>query len=81
MLKWLHDKCFQFSEQENIIDCIGKYISVEKMAFLSMPNICFHEAQISWTIFLSQFPGNFFDYNNILFTMKKDAVFNLSTFQ
>ena len=46
-----------------------------------MPNICFYEAQISWTIFLSQFPENFYVYNNMLITMQKDAVFNLSTFQ
>ena len=30
------------------------------------------------TMFFSQFPGNFFGYNNILITMKKDAVFNLT---
>ena len=55
---------------------------MEKMAFLSMPNICF----CRWTdflelYFLRQFPGNFFHYNNILITMKKDVAFNLSMFQ
>ena len=29
------------------IGCVGKYIWVEKMAFMSMPSLYFHEAQIS----------------------------------
>ena len=53
------------------IDCIGKNLFIEKMAFLSMSNICFHE----WAIFqeqyfLGQFPGNSFQYNNIVIPMK-----------
>ena len=31
--------------------------------------------------FLCKFPGSFSDYNNILITMKNDAVLNLSTFK
>ena len=53
MQKWLHHKCFQFSEQQDI-DCIGKYISVEKM-----PNMCFHEAQIFWNDISQSFPREF----------------------
>ena len=56
---------------------------MEKMAFLLMPNICFHEAEISW---INIFSGNtqrdliFFDFKNILATSKKDVVLNISTF-
>ena len=31
----------------SIIDCIGKYFLIEKMAFLSTPFTYFHEVQIS----------------------------------
>ena len=65
------------------MDCIDKHFLMEKMAFLLMPNICFHEAEISW---INIFSGNtqrdliFFDFKNILATSKKDVVLNISTF-
>ena len=37
----------EFSEQLGIIDRLGKHFLIERMAFLSMPNICFRDAQIS----------------------------------
>ena len=39
----------QFSVQLNKIDCTDKYLLMEKMAFLSMPNIFCNEAHISWS--------------------------------
>ena len=30
------------------IGCVGKYTWVEKMDFMSMPSLYFHEAQVSW---------------------------------
>ena len=33
MLKWLHHGCAVFSEQLDIIDCIGKYFYKEKDCF------------------------------------------------
>ena len=51
-------KCFTVSRVLDKIDCIGKYFLMEKMAFLSMPYICFHEAQISWNdIFSVSYKG------------------------
>ena len=41
MLKWLRHWCSEFSEQLGIINCTGKYFSMEKMAFLPMPNLNF----------------------------------------
>ena len=50
--------------------------------FFSIPNIYFHEAQISWNdIFSVIFAGNFIDYNKTLINMKKDVVFNFRIFQ
>ena len=57
---------------------------IEKDGLLLTPNIRFYDAQTSWRNIFSvsslcqrqrQFSlsGNFFDYNNILITMKKDA--------
>ena len=43
LLKWLHHGCSEFAELLYIIDCIAKW-----WFFLMMPNICFHDAQISW---------------------------------
>ena len=80
MLKWLHHGCLEFSEQLDTIYWIGKHFLIEKMTFTPMPNICFHDAQISWNNIFCQFPGNFFDYNNILTLIKKYAVLNLSIF-
>ena len=74
-LQWLHYGCLECLEELDI-DCIGKYIFIEKMAFLSMSNICFHDhaftnGQNSWNnYFLGQFPGNSFEYSNILIPMK-----------
>ena len=48
MLKWRNHVCSEFSEQLDIIDCIDKYFLKEKMAFLWMPNFCFHEGHIYW---------------------------------
>ena len=36
------------SKQLDVIICIAKYFLMEKMPFLPMPNICFHDAQIFW---------------------------------
>ena len=49
----------------DIVDCIGKYFLIEKIAFLSISNICFHEAQFSWIGTFCQFPGNSFHQSNI----------------
>ena len=76
MLRWLHHRYSEFSEQLGIIDGIGKYLLMERMAFLSILNICFHEAQY----FLRHLP-EFFNYNNILITMNKHTFLNLDTFQ
>ena len=48
MLKWLRHGCSEFSEQLGIINCTGNFFSMEKMAFLPMPNLYFHDEQISW---------------------------------
>ena len=48
MLKWLHHGYSEFSEQLDIIDWIGKHFLIEKKNVTSMPNICIHDAQISW---------------------------------
>ena len=54
---------------------IGKYFLMVKMAFLSMPNICFCQCTYFLELyFFCQFPGNFFDSDNILITMKQDVV-------
>ena len=42
------------------------------MTFL-IPNIYFYDTQISWSNIFCQFPLNFFDFNNILISIKKDA--------
>ena len=42
------------------------------MTFL-IPNIYFYDTQISRSNIFCQFPLNFFDFNNILISMKKDA--------
>ena len=52
-----------------LIDCIGKYFLIEKIAFFLIPNICFYDIQI----FLFQFPLNLFDYNSTLISKKKYA--------
>ena len=61
-----------FLEQLDIIDCISKYLLIEKMAFRRYLTFVFmmHNFPL---YFLCQFPLNFFDYNNILIFMKKDA--------
>ena len=61
-----------FLEQLDIIDCISKYLLIEKMAFRWYLIFVFmmHNFPL---YFLCQFPLNFFDYNNILIFMKKDA--------
>ena len=59
----------EFSKWLYITDCIGKYLLMEKMAFLSIPKTCFHGQNI------------FFDYNVTSILMKKDVVFNVRTFQ
>ena len=63
------------------IDCISKYFLMEKMAFMAIPNICFHEAQISERQFFCHFPINFFDFFNNILNMKKYDVLDLSTIQ
>ena len=46
---------------------LGKYFLIEIMAFLLMPNICFHDAQISWNnIFsVSSHSSSTYDYKLI----------------
>ena len=39
MLKLLHEGCSKFSEQLDMIDCIGKYFLMEKVAVLLIPKI------------------------------------------
>ena len=45
--------------------------------------ISYRVTMLSWSInfmqwyFICHFPGNFFDYNNILITMEKDIILNL----
>ena len=38
----------KFSEQLDVIDCRDEYFLVEKVTFLSMPNVCSHEMQLFW---------------------------------
>ena len=81
MLKWLHYRHLEFSEQLDIIDWIGKHYLIEKITFTSMPNSCFHDAQIFWNnIFPVSSQGNSLTIN-ILILVKKDAALNLSMFQ
>ena len=47
MLKWLHHGCLEFSEQLDIIKIVKVNIFNGKDSFLLMPNIHFHDAQIS----------------------------------
>ena len=60
----LLDGCLEFLKQPDVIDRISKYFLIEKMAFLLIPNICFHHAQTSW--------NNFFSLS-ILISMKEDG--------
>ena len=79
MLKWVHHRYLEFSEQLDIIDWIGKHYSIEKITFTSMPNICFQDAQIIWNNnFSVSSQGNSLTIN-ILILMKKVAALNLST--
>ena len=68
MLKWLQHG---FSEQLDLIDCVGKYFLMVKMAFLLIPNICFHGTEISWKEFFSAVSQGI-SLTNILITMMKD---------
>ena len=81
MLKWLHQGCSEFSGQLDVIDFKCKYILMQKMAFLSIPNFAAMMHEFLGTIFLCQFPESFFDCNHILITMKKDVFVNFNTFQ
>ena len=46
-----------------------------------MPNICLHEANLSWNhVFFSQQPGNFLTQKNVLISNKKDVVQQKSYF-
>ena len=64
------------------MECIGKYFLMEKMAFLSMTNIFFLEAEIHWNDNSSVNPqGVSLTLKNILTIMNRDVVLNLSTFQ
>ena len=77
MVKWLFHGCSEFSEQLDKTDCIGIFF-IEKDGFLSMPNICFREAQIFWNdVFSVSYPG----ISITLTIMKKDVVYDLITFQ
>ena len=55
MLKWLHNGCLEFSEQLDIIDCIGKYFLIEKFTFLTIQTFAFmmHKFALSvpWEFF------------------------------
>ena len=77
---WHYHGCPEFFRTGGY-DSLYAYIFFNgKYGFLSMPSICFHEAQIPWTHIFCQFPGNFLDYNNILITMKKDVLKTLAHF-
>ena len=53
---------------------IGKYLLMEKMAFLLMPNIYLHEAQISWKDIFSVSCHGISLNIKIFITMKKKVV-------
>ena len=58
--------CSEFSEQLVIIDCLGKSFYNGNDSF-SVNAFAFMMHRFPGKYLFFQFPGNFFDYNNILF--------------
>ena len=56
MLQWLHHGCSEFSELPDVIDCIGKYLEVEKMAFCQFLIFAIMKYKFSGTIFFQSVP-------------------------